>query len=164
MLSSRNEMIAVGALILYLAFVPGLQVVREILSTSVGKAVALAGIIYVHKYVSCSLALLLVVGYLRSQMSAWEGFETPTTTVDPTPTCPDGYAYDAVMKKCQVSSAASPSIPPTSGASVNMPPPNSTISTAPMTTPRPTMPPANPPPTMGGVQPASGSSSSVAHV
>jgi hypothetical protein len=47
---------------------------------------------------------------------------------------------------------------------VNMPPPNSTISTAPMTTPRPTMPPANPPPTMGGVQPASGSSSSVAQV
>jgi len=170
MLSARNEMIAVGVLIAYLAFVPSLAFVRQILSTSVGKALALAGIIYVHKKVSCAVALLLVVGYLRCTMgSGWEGFTTPTTTVAPTCTCPDGYAYDSVTKECKASSSMSGSVPPEStppssmGASVSTPPPNSAISSAPMTTPTPTMPPV-PPSSMGGVQPSTGVSSTVGSV
>ena len=168
MLSARNEMIAVGVLIVYLAFLPSLAVVRQILSNPVGKAVALAGIVYVYQKVSCSVALLLLVGYLRCSSSR-EGFTTPTTTVQPVITCPDGYAYDSVSKECKPTSSMSGSVPPEStpsssmGASVSTPPPNSAVSTAPMTTPMPTMPPV-PPSSMGGVQPSTGVSSTVGSV
>ena len=168
MLSARNEMIAVGVLIVYLAFLPSLAVVRQILSNPVGKAVALAGIVYVYQKVSCSVALLLLVGYMRCSSSR-EGFTTPTTTVQPVITCPDGYAYDSVSKECKPTSSMSGSVPPestpssTMGASVSTPPPNSAISTAPMTTPMPTMPPV-PPSSMGGVQPSTGVSSTVGSV
>lgn len=169
MLSSRNELFAVGALIAYLAFGFHLQIVRDLLATSVGKAAALAGIIYVHKKVSCSVALLLVVVYLRCCTASWEGFTTPTATVAPTPTCPEGYALDSISNTCKTVSAAAGSIPPSSsgslpGASVTTPPPNSTVSTAPMTTPTATMPPVNAPMTMGGVQPSTSSASTVAPV
>jgi len=167
MLSARNEMIAVGILIVYLAFGPSLPVVRDLLSTPVGKVLALAGIVYVYKYVSCSVALLLVVWYLKG--NSWEGFTTPTTTVQPTITCPDGYAYDSMSKECKPTSSMSGSVPPESspsssmGASVSTPPPNTAVSTAPMTTPMPTMPPV-PPSSMGGVQPSTGVSSTVGSV
>jgi len=167
MLSKRNELMVVGALVLYLAFVPSVQIVRDLLSTGFGKAAALAAIIYVHKYVSCSVALLLVVAYVRCASTSWEGFTTPTTTVQPVGTsCPDGYAFDSVSNTCKVASAAAGSVPPAAvgssmGASVSTPPPNSAVSSAPMTTPTPTMPPVNPPNTSGGVQPSTSSSSSV---
>ena len=170
MLSSRNELILVGVLIFYLAFIPSLQMVRDILATSVGKAVALAAIVYVYKYVSCSAALLLVIAYVRCARMTREMFTTPTETVQPTVTCPDGYAYDAVSKECKPSSSMSGSVPPSPpesgvGASISTPPPNASMSTAPMTTPTATMPPPMMPPnTSGGVQPSMGSSSSVAPV
>lgn len=168
MLSTRNELFVVGALIVYLAFLPRFQAVRDLLSSSVGKAAALAGIVYVHQKVSCAAALLLAIGYVRCQGSSWEGFTTPTATVAPTMTCPDGYALDAVTKTCLASSAMSGSVPAppesTMGASVTTPPPNSAISTAPMTTPMPTMPPIMPPPSIGGPQPSGGSSSTVSPV
>jgi len=169
MLSPRTELFAVGALIAYLAFIPSIQAVRELLASPVGKAAALAGIIYVHKYVSCSVALLLVIAYLRCSRTSWEGFTTPTATVAPTVTCPDGYALDAVTNSCKPVSAMSGSVPPSSsgslpGASVTTPPPRPGVSTAPMTTPMPTMPPVGAPPTMGGVQPSGGSSSTVSPV
>jgi hypothetical protein len=170
MLSSRNEWIVVGVLIAYLAFVPSLQIVRDLLATPVGKALGLAGIVYVHKYISCPVALLLVIGYVRcAGSSSWEGFTTPTSTVQPTCSCPDGYAYDSVTKECKASSSMSGSVPPEAsigsmpGASVSMPPPNSAVSTAPMTTPMPTMPPVSPPST-SGVQPSMGMSSTVGSV
>ena len=166
MLSTRTELFVVGALIAYLAFGPHLQALRELLSTSVGKAAALVGIVYVHQKVSCPVALLLLVAYLRCTGATWEGFTTPTTTVAPTMTCPDGYALDAVTKSCTPTSSMSGSVPAppesTMGASVMTPPPNSAISTAPMTTPTATMPPVMPPTTFGGPQPSGGSSSTVA--
>ena len=171
MLSSRNEWIVVGVLIAYLAFVPSLQIVRDLLATPIGKALGLAGIVYVYKYVSCPAALLLVIAYVRcARSSGLEMFTTPTATVEPTITCPDGYAYDSMIKECKPSSSMSGSIPPSPpesgvGASVNTPPPNASLSTAPMTTPTATMPPPMMPPnTSGGVQPSSGSSSSVSPV
>jgi hypothetical protein len=169
MLSSRNELILVGVLIFYIAFVPSLQMVRDILATPIGKAAALAGIVYVYKYVSCSAALLLVIAYVRCARTSREMFTTPTETVQPTVTCPDGYAYDSVTKECKASSSMSGSIPPSPpesgvGASISTPPPNASMSTAPMTTPMPTMPPMMPSNTSGGVQPSMGSSSSVAPV
>ena len=170
MLSKRNELIAVGALVLYLVFVPSVQFVREILATGVGKAAALSSIVYVQKYVSCSVALLLAIAYVRCARTSWEGFTTPTATVTPVGTqCPDGYAFDSVANTCKASSSMSGSVPPSAvepgvGASVTAPPPNAKLSTAPMTTPTATMGPVNPPNVSGGVQPSGGSSSSVAHV
>ena len=169
MLSSRNEWIVVGVLIAYLAFVPSLQIMRDLLATPVGKALGLAGIVYVHKYISCPVALLLVIAYVRCTGSSLEGFTTPTTTVQPSCTCPDGFAYDSVTKECKPSSSMSGSVPPEAssgsmpGASVSMPPPNSSMSTAPMTTPMPTMPPV-PPSSSSGVQPSMGMSSTVGSV
>ena len=169
MLSSRNEWIVVGVLIAYLAFVPSLQIMRDLLATPVGKALGLAGIVYVYKYLSCPVALLLVIAYVRCTGSSWEGFTTPTTTVQPSCTCPDGYAYDSVTKECKPTSSMSGSVPPEAssgsmpGASVSMPPPNSSMSTAPMTTPMPTMPPV-PPSSTSGVQPSMGMSSTVGSV
>lgn len=168
MMSSRNEWIVIGVLIAYLAFVPSLQIIRDLLATPVGKALGLAGIVYVHKYISCPVALLLVIGYVRCASANLEMFTTPTTTVQPTVTCPSGYAYDSVTKECKPSSSMSGSVPPEAsgsmpGASVSMPPPNSSMSTAPMTTPMPTMPPI-PPSTSSGVQPSMGMSSTVGSV
>ena len=168
MLSARTELFVVGALIALIAFGPRIQAVRDLLSSSVGKAAALAGIVYVHQKVSCPVALLLVVLYVRCQGSSWEGFTTPTTTVAPSMTCPDGYALDAVTKTCTPTSSMSGSVPAppesTMGASVATPPPNMAISTAPMTTPTATMPmpPVMPAMAMGGPQPSGGSSSTMA--
>lgn len=168
MLSSRNEWIVVGVLIAYLAFIPSLQIIRDLLATPIGKALGLAGIVYVYKYVSCPAALLLVIAYVRCAGTSREMFTTPTMTVQPTCTCPDGYAYDSVAKECKPTSSMSGSVPPEasgsmSGASVSMPPPNSSVSTAPMTTPMPTMPPV-PPSSTSGVQPSMGMSSTVGSV
>jgi len=168
MLSGRNEMIAVGVLILYLAFVPGFQVFRDLLSTSVGKAAALAGIIYVHKKVSCSVALLLVVAYLRCTLSSWEGFTTPTSVVQPTCTGPDGYAYDVVTKEFKPTSSMSGSVPPEAttpsvGAPTSMPAPPGPMGQFPVTTPTAPTNSSMPMPSIpGGVQPSTTSSSSVA--
>ena len=168
MLSSRNEWIVVGVLIAYLAFVPSLQIMRDLLATPIGKALGLAGIVYVYKYVSCPAALLLVIAYVRCAGTTREMFTTPTMTVQPTCTCPDGYAYDSVAKECKPTSSMSGSVPPEAsgsmpGASVSMPPPNSSVSSAPMTTPMPTMPPV-PPSSSSGVQPSMGMSSTVGSV
>ena len=181
MLSSRNELIVVGVLIFYLAFIPSLQMVRDVLSTSVGKAAALAAIVYVHKYISCPVALLLVIAYVRCSRTSREMFTTPTTTVQPKITCPNGYAYDSVLKECRPTSSMSGSVPPPPlippidlGNPINTTPPTSGIGapidttpgvgTIPMTTPMPTMPSMTSMTTSGGVQPSMGSSSSVAPV
>ena len=167
MLSSRNEWILIGALIFYIAFIPSLQMVRDMLATPIGKAAALAGIVYVYKYISCSAALLLVIGYVRCASMTREMFDIP-----PTMTCPDGTALDSTATPpiCRSTSSVTPpsassidTTGPTSGpgAPVNTMPPNSSMSTAPMTTPTATMPPITPMNTSGGVQPSTGSSSSV---
>ena len=166
MLSSRNEWILVGALIFYLAFIPSLEMVRELLATPIGKAAALAAIVYVYKYVSCSAALLLVIAYVRCARSTREMFDVP-----PTMTCPEGTALDstATPPVCRSASSVTPPSAPSPtesgmGASISTPPPNSSMSTAPMTTPTATMPSTMPPTSSGGVQPSSGSSSSVSPV
>lgn len=65
-LSQRNEWIAVGALILYIAFVPTIPAVRDFLGSALGKVAGLAAIVYVWKYVSEPVAILLVVVLLRA--------------------------------------------------------------------------------------------------
>lgn len=63
--TQTQEWILVAALIAYIAFTPGFQVVRSFLSTAVGKALGLAAIVYVWKCVSPVVALLLVVSFVR---------------------------------------------------------------------------------------------------
>ena len=164
MLSSRNEWIVLGALIVYLAFIPSLQMVREILATPVGKAAALAGIVYVHKYISCPVALLLVIGYMRCAGSVREMLENPPTIPTTSQTTTSSPLSIPPPELGQGPSSNTTPSPPGSGpgAPVNTMPPNPAMSTAPMTTPTATMPPMMPPNTSGGVQPSTSSSSSAA--
>jgi hypothetical protein len=98
-LTSRNEWIVIGVLIVYLAFTPGFPIVKELLSSSVGKAAFLGGVVYLWKYVSKIIAVLLLVGYIRcaSMTGVWEGLEMAATTC----TCLPGFTYDSTTKKCK---------------------------------------------------------------
>ena len=160
MLSSRNEWIVVGVLIVYLAFIPSLQMVRDILSTSVGKAAALAAIVYVHKYVSCPVALLLVIAYVRCSRSFREMLENPAIPMPPPANPPISMPPSPTEPN-----TGNPvnTMPPTSGSGPGAPIDTTPgVSTVPMTTPTATMPPMMPPNTSGGVQPSTSSSSSAA--
>jgi hypothetical protein len=93
-LTGKQEWIAIAALIVYIAFTPGLQVVRDLLSGSVGKAVGLGIIMWVWKTVSKPVALLLLVNYLRCA-GMREGMENPEMhcpapfSLQPDKTCKD---------------------------------------------------------------------------
>jgi hypothetical protein len=89
-LVGSSEWIVVGVLIVYIAFTPGLPVVRQMLSTSIGKALALAGIVAVWKYVSHPVALLLLVNYVRcSGMREFMDNQLPENTY-----CPENTFFD----------------------------------------------------------------------
>lgn len=103
MLTGRNEWIAIAALILYIALIPTPYAVKELLSTPVGKAAALVGIVYVWKYVSCPVAALLLiafvrVGGMREYMEEKTGVTPPATSTDYK--CPDEFIYSADKKVC----------------------------------------------------------------
>lgn len=103
-LSRQQELIVAGLLIVYLAFTPGFQIIRDILATPIGRAVALAAIVYVFKFVSASIALLLLIGYMRCmKMNIWEGL-TDSSITDPTVAeykCDTGYTYSPPDGKCK---------------------------------------------------------------
>jgi hypothetical protein len=137
-LSQKTEWIVIAALIAYLAFTPGFQIVKDILATPLGKAAALVGIVYVWKYVSAIIALLLLIGYMRcAKNNIWEMFSGAEQTCmcessdfiwdssvkkckDATGkeggikscTCASGYSWDTMKKECVVSSDVQPPIPP----------------------------------------------------
>jgi hypothetical protein len=83
-LSATTEWIVIGVLILYIAFTPGIPMVRQFLSTQVGKAVGLAAVVYVWKYVSEPVALLLTVNFVRCA-GMREYLDMPESH------CPSGY-------------------------------------------------------------------------
>jgi hypothetical protein len=138
-LSRNTELAVVAVLIAYLAFTPGFQVVRDILSNPIGKALFLALIVYVWKSVSAIVAVLLLVGYVRcaSKGNVWEGMAMPPVTCtceagftyndqlktcvndagdikDPVAcTCPAGYAYDVDSKECMEVSQETEPVSPT---------------------------------------------------
>lgn len=103
-LSRQQELIVAGLLIVYLAFTPGFQIIRDILGMPIGRAVALAAIVYVFKFVSASIALLLLIGYMRCvRMNIWEGADDASMK-DPTipeHKCDTGYTYSPVDGKCK---------------------------------------------------------------
>lgn len=98
-LSRNTEWGIIIALVAYLAFTPGFQVVKDILATSVGKAVALLAIVYVWKYVSAVIALLLLVGYIRcAKTNIWEMF----TGAEESCVCEGtGFVWDRETKVCK---------------------------------------------------------------
>lgn len=111
MLSGRNEWIAIAALILYIALIPTPYAVKELLSSPVGKAVALVGIVYVWKYVSCPVAALLLiafvrVGGMREYMEETTGVTPPATSTDYK--CPDEFIYSADKKTCEKGTESRP--------------------------------------------------------
>lgn len=98
-MKQKMEMIVIAGLIVYLSFLKPFQFLRDILATSIGKALALGGIVYVWKFVSPVVAGLLIVGYVRcaSMSNIFEGMENASESC----TCPAGYLYDAATKKCR---------------------------------------------------------------
>lgn len=105
-LSRQQELIVSGILIVYLAFTPGFQIVRDILGNPIGRVLALAGIVYVFKFVSASVALLLVIGYMRCiKMRIWEGADDSSMVPsDPSVAefkCKEGDMYSSEDGKCR---------------------------------------------------------------
>lgn len=103
MLSGRNELIAIGALVVYIAFIPCPYAMKDFFTTSFGKAVALGVFVYAFKYVSEIIAILLLVNFLRSggvreYLEETTGMSPSTTITDYK--CPDEFMYDAGKKMC----------------------------------------------------------------
>jgi hypothetical protein len=167
-ISQKTEWILIAVLIAYIAFTPGLPAVRQLLSTDVGKALGLAAVVAVWKYVSPVVALLLTVSLVRCA-SMREYMENESASKTPPNTyCPENYKFDNGQcknknndqtipatvclegqtwdgTKCQGSSAASAPPPTTT------PPPS--MSTTDMKQPFTNMTPS---PVTGGVQPKDG--------
>lgn len=109
MLTGRNEWLAIGALILYIAFVPCPYWMKQFFASPIGKVVALGAVIYAWKYVSCPVAILLLVAFLRSgslreYLEGETGMTPPSvptaTTSTNDYTCPSEYTYVAEKKMC----------------------------------------------------------------
>lgn len=103
MLSGRNEWLAVGALALFIAFVPTPSVLKDFLASPVGKLIALGGIVYVWKYVSCIVAALLLVVFLRSGAIREYADDPSMKPASSTPSChcESGYEMDPATKQCK---------------------------------------------------------------
>lgn len=141
-LSRTTEVAVLGALIAAIAFAPDIAAVREILSSPLGKALALGGIVAVWKTVSPLISVLLVVLYLKcTRSSVWERFSgaeqtclcegegyiwDPSTKVCTNPegkegtvkscTCMSGYSWDGGprgTKQCVATSGSQPPLPMT---------------------------------------------------
>lgn len=108
MLTGRNEWIAITLLILYIAFVPCPYAVKEFFATPIGKVVALGAVVYAWKFVSCPVAILLLVAFLRSgairEYLDATGLTPPSVPVATNAAneykCPDEYTYVTEKKMC----------------------------------------------------------------
>lgn len=93
-LTGKQEWFVIAALILYIAFVPGIPAVRDLLSTPIGKAVGLGAVVWVWKTVSKPVALLLLVVVLRAG-ALREGMENPAPEMH----CPAPFTLQGDMCK-----------------------------------------------------------------
>lgn len=110
MLTGRNEWVAIAVLIVYIAFIPCPGFMTVFFSSSIGKMVALGVIVYVLKYVSIPVAILMLVavdrkGALREYLEEETGM-SPTTAATAAVstndyTCPSEYTYDATEMMCK---------------------------------------------------------------
>jgi hypothetical protein len=128
-LAGQKELIVAGILIFYIAFVPSPSVVKGFLGSAIGKALALALVVYVWKYVSAVVSLLLLVVVVRDSNAVFEHLDVaptqckcknPDFTPDKANTgcfnkagkedkssdamtcqCPNGYSWDIIGKQCK---------------------------------------------------------------
>lgn len=98
-LTRKTELVVIAALIAYIAFTPGFQMVKDILATPLGKAAGLAGIVYVWKSVSPIIAILLAISFMRcAKWNVWEMFSGAETAC----VCENSAAiWDAQSKTCK---------------------------------------------------------------
>jgi hypothetical protein len=100
------EWAILGGLILFMSFTSGFGPVRAFLSTPVGKAAGLAAVVYVFKYVSAPIGLLLAIHVARCSRMM-EGVDE--TLAEPTEMCqcdPD-FTYNSGTKMCEKPGAQS---------------------------------------------------------
>lgn len=104
MLTGRNEWIAIGALILYIAVVPCPYAMKQFFASPIGKVVALGAVVYAWKYVSEPVAVLLLVAFLRSgavREFADDPSIQPAMATDGEFKCPDEFLFDTASKQCK---------------------------------------------------------------
>jgi hypothetical protein len=148
-LARNTEWAIIAALIAYIAFTPGFRIVKDTLATPLGKAAALAAIVYIWKFVSPIVAILLTISFLRcAKWNVWEMFsgaeqsctcEMPEATWDPQSktckdssgqpagpvkscTCTNGYAWDGGEKGKKECIPVTTEQPPVPTGAVPMPP------------------------------------------
>jgi len=94
------ELAILGGLILFMSFTPGFAPVRTLLSTAVGRMVGLVAVVYVFKYVSAPIGLLLAIHFARcSRMgSVWEGVDETLTEMCE---CDPDFTYNTGTKMCE---------------------------------------------------------------
>jgi hypothetical protein len=142
-LTRNTEWAVIAVLIVYNSFTSGFRFMKDIMATPLGKAAVLAVIIYVWKFVSCPIALLLTISFMRcAKWTTWELFsgaeqsctcetsgaiwdsqsktckDASGNTAGPvkTCTCSNGYAWDGGekgKKECIPVTSAQPPVPPT---------------------------------------------------
>lgn len=99
----QTEWAVIAALVLFMSFTPGFAPVRTLLSTPMGRLVALVAIVYVYKFVSPVIALLLAIHVARCTRmgSVWEGVDE--TLAEPTEMCEcdGGFTYNSGTKMCE---------------------------------------------------------------
>ena len=108
-LNKTTEWTLIAVLAAYIAFMPRIGVVRDFLSSGVGRLVALLLIVYTWKYVNALVAVLLVVAFVRCTTSVWEGLEVGTESTDPpeiqgkakSATCPTKTSFDVGTQMCK---------------------------------------------------------------
>jgi hypothetical protein len=110
-LTKTTEWTLIAVLAAYIAFMPRIGVVRDFLSTGVGRLAALLLIVYAWKYVSALVAVLLVVAFVRCTTSVWEGLEGGTASSEPVEVqgkakkegtkCPEETEFNVATQMCE---------------------------------------------------------------
>ena len=92
-ISQKTEWALIAVVIAYMAFMSGFQPVRELLGSSVGKAIGLAVVVATWKYVSPIVAVLLSIEFVRVAVLR-EHATNPSPPPTITPSCPENYTLE----------------------------------------------------------------------
>jgi hypothetical protein len=94
------ELAILGGLVLFMSFTSGFAPLRNFLSTPIGRAIGLGAVVYVFKYVSPAIGLLLAIHVARCSRMV-EGVDE--TLAEPMEMCqcdPD-FTYNSGSKMCE---------------------------------------------------------------
>jgi hypothetical protein len=157
-LNKTTEWTLIAALAAYIAFMPRIGVVRDFLSSGVGRLAALLLIVYTWKYVNALVAVLLVVAFVRCTTSVWEGLEGGTPSTDPVEVqgkakkegtkCPEETEFDVPTQMCKGNDGVSMVLPIMVACAAGYKPNSEGTRCVKMTSP-----PAPPPPSPANEQP-----------